>query len=93
VLKPFQDQHLSSKPSLNQFVAANGDLDIAWNAYMKLHDRYGLAERARAAQAETAPNVLGPDGGTPPPEEPQYSSIGDAMDSFLSEERARKSRR
>lgn len=71
-------------------ISADDNLDAAWTAYMKFHQKFGLDSK----QPPEAPNVLGEnDGGTPPPSTPEYKSIGDAMDAFMAEDRARKTRR
>lgn len=65
-------------------IATEGDPDAAYQRYMKFH-------RQPAAPPES-PGVLGNQGGTPPPSEPEFKSWHDAFDSYMSEERARKSR-
>ncbi len=79
---------------ISALLSAQGDLDATLEHYMKMHNRYGLTERAReAAKSKESPEVLGPEGGTPPPETPKYSSLDDAINSYMSEERDRKSRK
>lgn len=63
----------------------NGDLDIAWQTYMKFH-------REPTAPPNAPPQLGGPEGGTAPPEAPKFDSIGDALGAFLNEERAKKAR-
>lgn len=66
-----------------------GDLDLAYQTYMqKVHP--SLAQPT--APPDAPPQLGGTEGGTAPPEAPEYDSIGSALDSFLSEERARKQR-
>lgn len=63
----------------------DGNLDLAWQTYMKFH-------RDPAPTPDAPPQLGGPEGGTAPPEAPQFDSIGDALGAFLNEERAKKSR-
>lgn len=66
------------------FIVAKGDLESAFNRYM---DKY----HKEPEKEPEAPATLGSNtGGTAPREEQKYNSIDEAMQSFLSEEKARR---
>lgn len=67
------------------YIANDGSLEDAWTAYMQFH-------RDPDPTDDAPPQLGGPAGSSAPPEEPSYSSIGDAMNSFLAEETAAKRR-
>lgn len=66
-------------------VAFEGDPEMALEWYMKYH---------RAPEPEASPDGPGPlgEGDVTPPEQKQYSGIGDAIADFMSEDRTAKSR-
>lgn len=65
---------------------ATGNEQDAFNAYMKYH-------MDPEPEQSAPPQLGGAEGGTPPPSEPHYSSVGEAVSAFLDEDRAARAKR
>lgn len=85
LLQTIESQVPGFNPDLftHMVLAANGDLDAAWDSYMQFHNA--------PPPTEEAPPTLGTGpGGTAPPKAEAYDSIEDAIKAFSAEDRARR---